>query len=172
MSTSHREPMARPADKRAAYLEIDRDLAALLDGESDLVANAANTAALLFESLPDLNWAGFYFARADGGLVLGPFQGRPACTRIAPGRGVCGAAAVARRTLVVPDVQAFPGHIACDSASKSEIVVPMLRKPADGDANPTLLGVLDLDSPRAARFDELDRVGLERIAATFLRSLG
>lgn len=167
-----REPMARPADKREAYLEIDRDLAALLDGESDLVANTANTAALLYESLPDLNWAGFYFARAAGDLVLGPFQGRPACTRIAPGRGVCGAAAAARRTLLVQDVHVFPGHIACDSASNSEIVVPLLRHAKQDNGTATLLGVMDLDSPRPARFDAQDQAGLERIAATLLRSLG
>jgi len=166
--TTRREPQRRAADKPEAYRQLGRELAALLEGERDLVANAANTAALLFEALPELNWAGFYFARTGGELVLGPFQGRPACVRIAAGRGVCGAAAQARRTLVVPDVHAFPGHIACDAASNSEIVVPLIRGSApDGE----LLGVLDLDSPRLARFDEEDRVGLERLAATFLRSL-
>ncbi len=167
--TTHREPRPRAADKTEAYRQLQRELAALLDGEHDLVANAANTAALLFEALPDLNWAGFYFARAGGELVLGPFQGRPACVRIAAGRGVCGAAAQARRSLVVPDVHAFPGHIACDAASNSEIVVPLVRGDAQDGA---LLGVLDLDSPRLARFDEADRAGLEDLAATFLRSLG
>ena len=156
---------ALPDDKPAAYAQLGRELDALLAGEHDLVANAANTAALLFERLPGLNWAGFYFARAGGELVLGPFQGRPACVRIAPGRGVCGAAAAGRRTVLVPDVHAFPGHIACDSASNSEIVVPLLR--ADG----TLLGVLDLDSPRLARFDAADPRGLEDLAGIFLRSL-
>jgi GAF domain-containing protein len=166
VSTPTRSLSDRPADKAAAYLEIDRELAALLAGEHDLVANAANTAALLFDALPELNWAGFYFAREGGELLLGPFQGKPACVRIAAGRGVCGTAAVARRTVLVPDVHAFPGHIACDAASNSEIVVPLLR----GDGS--LLGVLDLDSPRLGRFDEDDRAGLERLAATFLRSLG
>jgi GAF domain-containing protein len=166
--TTNREPRPRAADKPEAYRQLERELAALLDGERDLVANAANTAALLFEALPELNWAGFYFARPGGELLLGPFQGRPACVRIAAGRGVCGAAAQARRTLVVPDVHAFPGHIACDAASNSEIVVPLIRGRAqDGE----LLGVLDLDSPRLARFDEHDRMGLEQLAATFLRSL-
>ncbi len=159
-------PAALAADRAAAYLELDRELAALLAGEHDRVANAANTAALIFTALPDLNWAGFYFTQADGGLLLGPFQGRPACVRIAAGRGVCGAAAAARRTLVVPDVHAFAGHIACDTASNSEIVVPLLH--ADG----TLLGVLDLDSPTPGRFDVTDQAGLERLAATFVRSLG
>jgi GAF domain-containing protein len=169
MSTTNREPRLHPEEKPESYRQLDRELAALLDGERDLVANAANTAALLFEALPELNWAGFYFARAGGELLLGPFQGRPACVRIGAGRGVCGAAAWQRRTLVVPDVHAFPGHIACDSASNSEIVVPLVR----GDlASGELLGVLDLDSPRLARFDDQDREGLERLAATFMRSLG
>lgn len=165
MSTTAHDPAAYPPDKRAAYLAIDRDLAALLAGEHDLVANAANAAALLFLALPRLNWAGFYFARAGGELVLGPFQGKPACVRIAPGKGVCGAAAAARQTVRVADVHEFPGHIACDAASNSEIVVPLLRP--DG----TLLGVLDLDSPEKARFDAEDQAGLERLAATFVRSL-
>ena len=121
------------------------DLAALLEGEPSLVANCANAASLIWHRLPDLNWAGFYLLRGED-LVLGPFQGRPACTRIAPGRGVCGAAAARRATLNVPDVSAFPGHIACDVASRSELVVPLLREGR-------LLGVLDLDSPRPARFD-------------------
>lgn len=165
MSTTGHDPSAYPADKREAYLAIDRDLAALLDGEQDLVANAANTAALIYLALPLLNWAGFYFAREDGELVLGPFQGKPACVRIAAGKGVCGAAASARRTVRVMDVHEFPGHIACDAASNSEIVVPLLRP--DG----SLLGVLDLDSPAKGRFDADDQSGLERLAATFVRSL-
>jgi L-methionine (R)-S-oxide reductase len=167
--TTHPEPPPRAVDKPEAYRQLERELAALLHGEHDLVANAANTAALLFEALPGLNWAGFYFARAGGELVLGPFQGRPACVRIPVGRGVCGAAAQSRRTLVVPDVHAFPGHIPCDTASNSEIVVPLIRGDA---ASGELLGVLDLDSPTLARFDEADRIGLERLAETFLRSLG
>ena len=147
-------------DKRAGYAELTGDLEALLAGESDAIANAANTAALLFETLPEINWAGFYFLR-DGELVLGPFQGRPACVRIALGRGVCGTAAERRATLVVPDVHAFPGHIACDTASRSEVVVPLI---ADGQ----LLGVLDIDSPLPGRFDEEDARGLERVARVTL----
>jgi len=148
-------------DKPAAYAALARDLDALLTGEPDLIANAANTAALIWQALPDINWAGFYFLRA-GELVLGPFQGRPACVRIALDRGVCGAAASRRETLVVADVHAFPGHIACDAASRSEIVVPLIT--AAG-----LLGVLDIDSPLPARFDELDRAGVETLARVFLR---
>ena len=125
--------------------DLPRDLAALLAGEPSLVANCANAASLLWHRLAGLNWAGFYLLRGDT-LVLGPFQGRPACSRIGPGRGVCGAAAARRATLNVPDVAAFPGHIACDAASRSELVVPLLR---GGE----LLGVLDLDSPLPARFD-------------------
>lgn len=147
-------------DKRAGYAALTGDLEALLAGESDAIANTANTAALLFETLPEINWAGFYFLR-DEELVLGPFQGRPACVRIALGRGVCGTAAERRATLVVPDVHAFPGHIACDTASRSEVVVPLI---ADGQ----LLGVLDIDSPLPGRFDEEDARGLERVARVTL----
>src|SRR5579872_4596314 len=136
-------------DKAADYASLASELAGLLANESDLIANAANTSALLFDALPDINWAGFYFLKA-GELVVGPFQGKPACVRIGMGKGVCGTAAQQRRTLLVPDVDAFPGHIACDAASRSEIVVPLL-------ANGSLLGVLDIDSPTPARFDELDR---------------
>jgi L-methionine (R)-S-oxide reductase len=139
--------------KAAAYRELNAQLTALFADERDGLANSANLAALLYELLPDLNWAGFYFLRGDE-LVLGPFQGRVACVRIALGRGVCGSAARERRTFVVPDVHAFPGHIACDARSRSEIVVPLL----DGDQ---LLGVLDLDSPLGGRFDEDDARGLE-----------
>jgi GAF domain-containing protein len=151
-------------DKTAGYRELGRQLAALLAGETDLVANAANTAALLYTQLPRLNWAGFYLLRGSQ-LVLGPFQGRPACVRIDLGRGVCGTAAQRRTTVVVADVHDFPGHIACDSASNSEIVVPILR-------GTELLGVLDLDSPVHARFDAVDRAGLEEIVAVFVGSLG
>lgn len=147
-------------DKSAGYAQLARELKALLAGESDLIANAANAAALIFEALPELNWAGFYFLK-DGELVVGPFQGRPACVRIALGRGVCGTAAAERRTILVPDVHQFPGHIACDSASRSEIVVPLLVR---GE----LLGVLDLDSPRPGRFDADDARGLESLALQFL----
>lgn len=147
-------------DKAADYAQLAEELSGLLSGESDVVANAANTSALIFDALPDLNWVGFYFLKR-GELVVGPFQGKPACVRIALGKGVCGTAAVERRTILVPDVEAFPGHIACDAASRSEIVVPLL---ASGE----LLGVLDLDSPKPARFDAGDAHGLERLAAIFL----
>src|SRR5947209_77347 len=147
-------------DKPRDYARLLAELNGLLAGEHDFVANAANTAALLFDALPGINWAGFYFWK-EGELVVGPFQGKPACVRIALGRGACGTAAAERRTLVVPDVHAFPGHIACDVASRSELVVPLLRSDA-------LVGVLDLDSPQPARFDEADARGLEAVAAAFL----
>ena len=154
-----------PADKPTAYAELETSLRALLEGEHDLVANAANVAALLFWSLPQLNWAGFYLVDPRrGDLLLGPFQGKPACVRIPVGRGVCGTAAARRETVVVPDVHAFPGHIACDSASNSEIVVPVVR---DGE----LLGVLDLDSPVPSRFDDADARGLEALVRVFVDSL-
>lgn len=159
------EPHRLPDDKAAAYAELERSLRALLDGEPDLVACAANTAALLYWSLPQLNWAGFYLVEpASGDLVLGPFQGKPACVRIAPGKGVCGTAAARRETVVVPDVHAFPGHIACDPASNSEIVVPIV----DGKH---LLGVLDLDSPVTGRFDEVDARGLEALVRVFVAAI-
>ena len=157
-------PVPDFTDRARGYLELDQQLRALLAGERDLIANAANTSALLWQALPDLNWAGFYLARG-GELVLGPFQGKPACVRIALGRGVCGTAAATRRSVLVPDVHAFPGHIACDAASNSEIVVPLLQ-------GTVLLGVLDLDSPVPARFDARDQQGLERIAASFVAALG
>jgi GAF domain-containing protein len=147
-------------DKRAGYDALVRDLTHLLGEERDAVANAAQTAALVWHALPDLNWAGFYFF--DGReLVVGPFQGLPACTRIALDRGVCGAAASRRASIVVPDVEAFLGHIACDSRSRSELVVPIVGR--DG----TLRGVLDMDSPNPARFDEADRHGVERLVAAY-----
>jgi L-methionine (R)-S-oxide reductase len=148
----------------AAYRELARDLTALLSGERDLIANAANTAALIYEALPDLNWAGLYLYKS-GELVLGPFQGKPACVRIPLGKGVCGTAAAARETILVEDVHEFPGHIACDSASNSEIVIPLLR----GDE---LLGVLDLDSPKLRRFGAADRQGLDALAKIFVDSVG
>src|SRR5262245_9302863 len=147
----------------SAYDELARDLAALLSGERDLIANAANTAALIYDALPDLNWAGFYLYKS-GELVLGPFQGKPACVRIAMGKGVCGTAAARRETVLVEDVHAFPGHIACDSASNSEIVIPLVR-------GNDLLGVLDLDSPRLRRFGAADQRGLEALAKIFIASL-
>src|SRR5258706_10989301 len=138
--------------KRDSYRELNQQLEALLADEPDGLANCANLAALFFQTLPELNWLGFYFLRGQE-LVLGPFQGKVACVRIALGRGVCGTAAEQRQTVVVPDVHAFPGHIAWDPASRSEIVVPLLR---DG----RLFGVLDLDSPRQGRFDADDADGL------------
>lgn len=143
--------------KAELYRDLHKALDALTAGETDAVANMANTAALIWEYLPDLNWAGFY-RMVGGELVLGPFQGKAACIRIALGQGVCGTAAETCTTQLVEDVHAFPGHIACDAASESEIVVPII-------ANNRLVGVLDLDSPRKARFDGEDRVGLEALIA-------
>lgn len=149
--------------KPEQYAQLAGQARALLSGESDRIANAANLAALVYHSLPDLNWAGFYFY--DGTeLVVGPFQGLPACVRIALDKGVCGAAARTRQTQRVEDVEAFPGHIACDAASRSELVVPLVK---DGQ----LLGVFDLDSPRVGRFDEDDQRGLETIAEVFVEAL-
>ena len=146
--------------KSDLYNRLASELRELLDGERDLIANAANAASLIFHTLPDVNWAGFYFLK-DGELVLGPFHGKPACTRIALGKGVCGKAADERRTIVVPNVHEFPGHIACDTASNAEIVVPVVK--ADN-----LIGVLDLDSPLAGRFDADDQAGLEALVEVFL----
>ena len=148
--------------KAAAYRELQQQLAALFAGERNGLANAANMSALLYEALPNLNWVGFYFLQA-GELVLGPFQGKVACVRIALGRGVCGTAAERRETVIVPDVNAFPGHIACDAASRSEIVVPLIK---DG----RLLGVLDIDSPQIARFDQEDGVGLNAAVGLLVQS--
>ncbi len=139
--------------------DILDELQALLDSETDPIANAANTAALLFARLPRINWAGFYFLRGDT-LVVGPFQGLPACTRIPLGRGVCGTAAQRNQTLVVPDVHAFAGHIACDSASNSEIVVPF-------SVGGAVAGVLDIDSPEYDRFGAAERALAEAVAAAF-----
>ena len=149
------------ANKPEFYRELESQLSGLLTGERDTIANAANTSALLFQTMPDLNWAGFYFLRANEELVLGPFQGRVACVRILKGKGVCGAAVQRRAPVLVEDVHAFPGHIACDSASRSELVVPLM-------ANGHVLGVIDLDSPSPSRFDADDQSGIERIAAIFL----
>ena len=150
-------------DKAPVYRDLAEALNALLAGEPDRTANAANAAAAMYHSLPGLNWAGFYFLRGDE-LVLGPFQGKPACVRIPMGKGVCGTAALERRSVLVPDVEAFPGHIACDSASRSELVIPLL----DGER---LLGVLDMDSPDLARFDSADQAGCEALAAIVVRHL-
>ncbi len=147
---------ARGATKPHLYDILLTGLDGLLHGERDAIANCANASSLLWHTLPDLNWAGVYLWR-DGELVVGPFQGKPACVRIALGRGVCGTAAARRSTVVVADVHQFPGHIACDSASNSEIVVPLL-------AGDRLLGVLDLDSPKPSRFDAEDAKGLEEFA--------
>ena len=144
------------ADKAALYADLVSAADALTRDEPDAMANMANISALLWQFLPDLNWAGFYRLIGDE-LVLGPFQGKPACIRIPVGRGVCGAAAATRETQLVEDVHAFPGHIACDAASASEVVVPVIY---DG----ALVGVIDLDSPRAARFDVEDAAGLEGLA--------
>jgi GAF domain-containing protein len=144
------------ADKRTMYKDLALALEGLVAGETDAVANMANAAAAIFETLPDVNWAGFY-RNVEGELVLGPFQGRPACIRIKFGEGVCGAAAASRQVQRVEDVHAFPGHIACDSASNSEIVLPLVR---DGE----LLGVLDIDSPNIGRFTDEDEAGLRPIA--------
>jgi L-methionine (R)-S-oxide reductase len=149
--------------KEQLYAELLTQAGGLLHDEHDLVANAANFSALLYHSLPDLNWVGFYFMKG-GELLVGPFQGKPACVHIALGKGVCGTAAQKRETQVVPDVNKFPGHIFCDGDSLSELVVPLMK---DG----ALLGVLDLDSPKLARFDQEDKKGLEALAKVFLESL-
>jgi L-methionine (R)-S-oxide reductase len=149
-----------PASKSELYRDLAEQLGALLAGEADRIANAANMAALIYHGLSDLNWAGFYFRRRAE-LVLGPFQGRPACVRIPLGKGVCGTAASWGVTILVPDVHDFPGHIACDPASRSELVVPLID---DGH----LWGVLDLDSPLIGRFDEVDQEGCERLVALFV----
>ncbi|WP_414475826.1 GAF domain-containing protein [Microvirga sp. M2] len=150
------------ASKRDLYASLAQQLAALLEGEPDAIANAANMSALIYQLLPDLNWSGFYFMRGPE-LVLGPFQGKVACVRIAVGRGVCGTAVERRASVVVPDVDAFPGHIACDGASRSELVVPLIK-------NGQVFGVLDLDSPHPNRFDEEDREGCERLVRIYLEA--
>jgi GAF domain-containing protein len=156
-------------NKTADYAALAQELQGLLAGEHDLIANAANATSLIYHALPDLNWCGVYLLRGKE-LIVGPFQGKPACVHIPLGKGVCGTAAAERKTIVVPDVHAFPGHIACDAASRSEIVIPLMGRSArtEGDY---LLGVLDLDSPTPARFDEEDRRGLEALAAVFMKSL-
>lgn len=149
------------AQKPEFYRELCGQLDALLAGETDPVANAANTSAFIFHALPELNWAGFYFLHSEDELVVGPFQGKPACVRIAVGDGVCGAAVERGSSILVEDVNAFPGHIACDAASRSELVVPLAHEGA-------ILGVLDLDSPRTGRFDAEDQAGVEQLAAIYL----
>jgi L-methionine (R)-S-oxide reductase len=154
MLSSVISPELKTGDKNSLYREIHQSLGAVLTGETDFIANLANSAALLFWSLPAINWAGFYLLKEEE-LVLGPFQGKIACVRIRLGQGVCGTAAVKRQTLVVPNVHEFPGHIACDSASNSEIVVPIIK-------DDLLVGVLDIDSPEFARFDDADKAELEK----------
>jgi GAF domain-containing protein len=158
--TTQLEPIVATT-KKGLYETLFLQLSSLLADERDFIANAGNFAALLFYSLPDLNWVGFYILRNDE-LVLGPFQGKHACVRIPLGKGVCGTAAALRETLIVANVDEFPGHIACDSESQAEIVVPMIRSDA-------LIGVLDLDSPQLARFDGEDAHGLNRLVEIFLR---
>ena len=157
---------ARIADgvgKTEFYRDLAAQLASLVAGERDAIANAANTSALLFQLMPELNWAGFYFLREGNELVLGPFQGKPACIRIPMGQGVCGTAVLRRHSIRVEDVHAFPGHIACDAASRSELVVPLIRAGR-------ILGVIDLDSPIAGRFDAEDQAGVERVAAIYVEA--
>jgi GAF domain-containing protein len=157
----HATPLAPGLSKTGIFAELRQQLEGLVQGERDALPNCANAAALLYHTLPDINWAGFYFLR-HGELVLGPFQGNAACVRIELGKGVCGTAAQRRETLIVPDVHAFPGHIACDAASRSEIVVPLIR-------SGRVLGVLDLDSPIESRFDRDDANGLEALAGKLLQ---
>jgi len=159
----HTAPSISPASSKPEfYRELGLQLAALMEGERNGIANAANMSALLFQWMPDINWAGFYFLEKSGGeLVVGPFQGKPACVRIAIGKGVCGTAVAERRTILVPDVHEFPGHIACDAASRSELVVPLAR---GGE----IIGVLDIDSPLPNRFDADDQAGVENLVAIYL----
>jgi GAF domain-containing protein len=147
--------------KSEFYRELASQLTSLLEGESDPIANAANTAALLFQMMANINWAGFYLLRDGKELVLGPFQGLPACVRIPVGRGVCGTAVEQKHSILVEDVHAFAGHIACDAASRSELVVPLIGKGR-------ILGVLDLDSPAVGRFDAEDQAGVEQIASIYV----
>jgi GAF domain-containing protein len=146
--------------QREIYCDLALAAHGLFKDERDAVANAANLSSLIFNGLDDLNWAGFYFLK-NGILVLGPFQGNPACVRIEMGKGVCGTAAAKRETLIVEDVEKFPGHIACDIASRSEIVVPLIK-------NGTMIGVLDIDAPIHARFNAEDRAGIETLAQLWL----
>lgn len=145
------------------YTRLVAQAKSLMQGEKDIIANMANLSALIFNNMENINWAGFYLYKEDQ-LVLGPFQGQPACIRIPMNRGVCGTAASERRTMLVDDVHAFAGHIACDAASKSEIVVPLVT-------NDKLIGVLDIDSPITHRFNQSDKLGFEALAATFIDTL-
>ena len=154
-------PTLDSTDKPGFYRDLTAQAASMIEGEGDAIANAANLSALLFDQMPDLNWAGFYFLKNPDELVVGPFQGKPACVRIKVGRGVCGTAVERRASILVEDVDAFPGHIACDSASRSELVVPLIK----GDE---VLGVIDLDSPIPSRFDADDQAGIEAIARLYV----
>jgi L-methionine (R)-S-oxide reductase len=155
------KPQKRETTRKVEmYRELDAQLKNVLHDERDFIANSANIGSLIYHTLPDLNWAGLYIHK-HGDLVLGPFQGKPACVRIAIGTGVCGKAALEQRTVIVKNVLQFPGHISCDAASRSEIVVPILHKGS-------LVGVLDIDSPKIARFDADDKAGLETLVKTFV----
>ncbi len=147
-------------EKQELYRDLVRQAQNLFEGMRDPIANAANLCALIWQGLPGLNWAGFYFVKSQA-LILGPFQGKPACVRIAMGKGVCGSAAATAQTMIVPDVHAFDGHIACDGASNSELVVPLVR-------NGSVIGVLDLDSPAFDHFDRDDAAGLEALAEAWV----
>lgn len=163
----HQPQSITTASKLELYEEAVRQARGLLHGEPNFIANAANFSALVFQLIPDISWAGFYFPDEDGdGLVVGPFQGKPACVRLPHGKGVCGAAVATRQTQVVPDVSTFPGHIYCDGAARAEIVVPLFKQ--DG----TLIGVWDVDSYSADRFDDEDRAGMEMLCAEFVRAAG
>lgn len=152
--------------KESSYSLMNNQLRALIDGEPNLIANLSNASALLYETLPQINWSGFYlFEESSKELVLGPFQGKVACVRIQPGKGVCGTAFEQNRSIVVEDVNQFPGHIACDAASQSEIVVPLETK------NGELIGVLDIDAPITGRFDEIDQKYLEEFAAILMNAV-
>jgi GAF domain-containing protein len=150
------------ADKVEFLQQLAQQAEGLFDGETDMIANAANLSALIYQMMPDLNWAGLYLLKGEQ-LVLGPFQGKPACVRIPVGRGVCGTAVERKASILVEDVHAFPGHIACDAASRSELVVPIFR-------HGEVIGVIDLDSPRPSRFDVDDQAGIERLAEIFAAS--
>ncbi|TWF44002.1 GAF domain-containing protein [Neorhizobium alkalisoli] len=150
------------ADKVEFHRQLAQQAEGLFDGETDMIANAANLSALIYQMMPDLNWAGLYLLKGEQ-LVLGPFQGKPACVRIPVGRGVCGTAVERKASILVEDVHAFPGHIACDAASRSELVVPIFR-------HGEVIGVIDLDSPRPSRFDMDDQAGIERLAEIFAAS--
>lgn len=158
--TVFQTPTASSHAKNELYANLSEQLRSLVEDERDFIANAANFASLIFHSLPDLNWAGFYLHK-NNELVLGPFQGKPACVRIEIGKGVCGTAAQQRKTILVDNVHEFPGHIACDSESNSEIVVPLISKEQ-------LIGVLDLDSPIFGRFNDEDASGLNELAQIFI----